>query len=136
VNEDQLAAFHDSLERCRASGRLMDRFYEILVASSPEVGEKFKNTDFRRQKRVVMESLYMLILVSQGQQEGRQHLEKVAVRHDRDHLDIEPELYDVWLESLLQAVRECDPRFSPAIETAWVAMLTPGIAILKAHHRA
>jgi hemoglobin-like flavoprotein len=136
LDEDQLAAFHDSLERCRAGGRLLDRFYELLVASSPEVADKFRDTDFRRQKRVVMESLYMLIFVSQGREEGRRHLEQVAVQHDREHLDIRPELYDLWLSCLLTAVRECDPRWSPSVELAWIAMLAPGIAMLKQMHAA
>jgi hemoglobin-like flavoprotein len=72
------------------------------------------------------------MLAAEGQPEGEAHLRRLAVVHDRRHRDIRPELYDQWLTCLLQAVRECDPRYGPQVEQAWRAMLAPGISVMKA----
>ena len=38
-------------------------------------------------------------------------------------MDIKPELYDLWLDRLLQAVAEFDPLFDMETETAWRRVL-------------
>ena len=52
----------------------------------------------------------------------------------RAELDIKPELYDLWLDRLVQAVREFDPKFDPEIETAWRRVLRPGIEFMKSRY--
>jgi len=132
VSDDELMQFNDSLERCRHDPSFVDHFYNLLMASSAEVAAKFGATDFRRQRRVLIASLYCLMLAAEGQPEGAAHLRRIATVHDRRHRDIAPDLYDQWLACLLQAVRDCDPKATPAVEAAWRNMLSPGIAIMKA----
>jgi hemoglobin-like flavoprotein len=132
VSDDELMRFNDSLERCRRSPHFIDHFYDLLMASSAEVAAKFSATDFRRQRRVLVASLYCLMLAAEGQPEGAAHLQRLATVHDRRHRDIRPDLYDQWLDCLLQAVRDCDPKATPTVEDAWRSMLSPGIAIMKA----
>jgi hemoglobin-like flavoprotein len=124
--------FNDSLERCQHSPDFVGHFYSLLMGSSEEVAAKFNATDFRRQKRVLMVSLYCLMLAAEGQPEGVAHLRRIAAVHDRGHRDIRPELYDLWLECLLRAVRDCDAKATPEVEQAWRAMLSPGIAVIRA----
>ena len=62
------------------------------------------------------------------------HLERLAQLHSRAELDIKPELYDLWLDRLLQAVREFDPLFDDDIDAAWRRLLQPGIDFLKARY--
>ena len=52
---------------------------------------------------------------------------------ERD-LDIKPELYDLWLDRLVQAVGEFDPMFDPEIEAAWRRLLQPGIEFMKSRY--
>jgi hemoglobin-like flavoprotein len=124
--------FNDSLERCRNHPGFVEHFYHLLMTSSEEVAAKFSGTDFRRQRRVLIASLYCLMLAAEGHPEGEAHVHRIAEIHDRHHRDIRPELYDQWLVCLLQAVRECDTEFAPAVEHAWRSILSPGIAIMKA----
>ena len=58
-------------------------------------------------------------------------LGRVADRHSRRQRDIPPELYEVWLDSLIRTVREMDPLFCEEIELAWRVVLAPGIAYMK-----
>jgi len=132
ASAEELNGFHASLERCRRAGGFIDHFYDLFVGSSPEVAAKFRDTDFHRQKRMLTASLYMLTIAAEGHPEGRVHLDRLAVLHDRRHHDIRPELYFRWLDCLLHAVRDCDPDCTPEVEAAWRAMLAPGIAIMTA----
>lgn len=126
--------FNDSLERCTASSEFLDRFYDLFLASSTEVAGKFRHTDFPRQKRMLKASLYMMILMADGKTEIRGDLQRIAKRHSRTGLDIRPELYTLWLDCLIQAVKECDPRFSPETETAWRRIMEQGIMFMQSYY--
>lgn len=125
---------NDSLERCSASDRFLMRFYELFLASAPEVAEKFKLTEMRKQSRLLKASLYFMMLAAEGRPEGSGHLDQIAERHGRKALDIRPGLYDLWLDSLIQAVREFDPRFTPEIEKAWRVMMKGGIDFMRSRY--
>lgn len=127
-----LGLFHDSLDRCNASPRFLERFYEMFLASSPEVAAKFAHTDFRKQRRALMAAFYEHIGAANGSPEALAHLQELAVRHSRRGLDVRPELHDLWLECLLKAVAEHDPKFDAKVENAWRTTLARGMAIMKA----
>jgi hemoglobin-like flavoprotein len=131
MKEKDLEIFNESLDQCMKDPRFLDRFYELFLASTPEVAEKFKNTDMLRQKRILKTSLYMLMLAAQGLDEGMQHLEQIAQRHSRDEIDIPPHLYDLWLNCLIQAVKEFDPAYNLDTERAWRVMMMHGIKVMK-----
>lgn len=46
-------------------------------------------------------------------------------------LDIHPELYDLWLECLIETVAEFDDGFRDEVELAWRLVLSPGIVYMK-----
>ena len=60
----------------------------------------------------------------------------LARRHGSKELDIGADLYDLWLDSLLEAVRVCDPACTPAVEQAWEKVMGIGIAYLTTRYRA
>jgi hemoglobin-like flavoprotein len=126
--------FRASLKRCLANTDFLHDFYELFMASSPEVRAKFKNTDFPRQARVLADSLYLMSVASEskGDAIAWKELDRLAVAHSRKGLDVRPELYESWLECLLKAASEYDPEFSPAMEGAWRRALGPGIEHLRA----
>jgi hemoglobin-like flavoprotein len=137
TRERNLALFNDSYERCIGSSRppgFLDRFYEIFLGSSEEVAAKFKNTDFHKQVQSLKSSLYYLMMASSGNPEATLHLKRIAELHSRRALDIRPELYDLWLECLLAAVREHDPKFNAETETAWRRVLAYGIDFMKSKY--
>jgi len=126
-----LEVFERSLLRCESRWDFLDRFYARFVASSPAVAAKFAHTDFVRQKRALRASLHHLLLAAQNEGGGPDaHLREIADRHGAGQLDIGAELYDLWLDSLLETVRECDPEFSPEVEKAWEAVMMVGIHYL------
>lgn len=122
-----LAAFKDSLERCQADPHFLSVFYQKFVISNPEVREKFSNTDMNQQKVMLHASLYMIMLATQGNEAASVYLDSVAKRHAKSELDIRPELYALWLETLIATVSEIDPDFNNKVETAWRDIMTFGI---------
>jgi hemoglobin-like flavoprotein len=132
-----IKTFEDSLRRCDTNPRFLDLFYERFLSSSPEVRAKFENTDFERQKRVLRASFYLILLASEDEVNGpARYLQHLAARHGARDLGIGTELYDLWLDSLLATVKQCDPEYSSAVESAWEAVMGIGIEymLLRYHH--
>ena len=125
--------FRASLKRCLDAPSFLKDFYDRFLASSEEIREKFRNTDFERQNRVLADSLYLMAVAVQGGPESIawRELKWIAKRH-RD-LGIGGAMYDVWLDCLLQAARAHDPQYSPSLESAWRETLVPGIEHMRAH---
>jgi len=128
--------FRASLGRCLATPSFLHSFYDRLIESSEEVREKFKNTEFARQTRILTDSLYIMAVAaeSKGDSVPWREMDRLAARHSRTELDIRPELYDAWLECLLMAVKQFDPEFTPEVEKAWREVLAPGIERLRSKY--
>jgi hemoglobin-like flavoprotein len=132
MEHTDIEIFNDSLARCLRGERFFQRFYELFLASSPEVHAKFEHTDFRKQRRMLQSSFYMLVeYVALGWPECQAYLERIAAAHGKYGRDIPPHLYDLWLDCLLRAVRECDEQYSQEVDGAWRFMMGAGITFLK-----
>jgi hypothetical protein len=83
VTPREIELFNDSLERCLSRPGFLDRFYELFLDSSDEVREKFRHTDFQKQKRMLKGSLYMIMAAAEEKPEGFVHLERIARMHNR-----------------------------------------------------
>ncbi len=135
MTEHEMEIFHGSLERCLGAEGFVDRFYTILKARSPEAAAKFAHTDMAVQHRKLSASLYMTMLLDERSPEGRVHFERMAQLHSRDALDIKPELYGQWVESLVEAAREFDEHFDEETERAWRNLLSPAVEYMKGRYQ-
>ena len=134
MDSERLEAYVGSLTRCLGMPAFLDRFYEIFLESSPEVAEKFKHTNFARQKVALGQSLYLMVMAAEGGEAAVAYLDRIAERHGRSDLDIRPELYDVWLDALVATARELDSDFDDETEAVWREMIRPGIEIMRARY--
>ena len=64
-------------------------------------------------------SLSMAILFPQDNVVATHAMDKVRDRHNKNNLDIKPEYYDYWLNSLITVVFTSDPGFTPELEQHW-----------------
>jgi hemoglobin-like flavoprotein len=133
---DETSSFLASLKRCLAQPNFLLDFYGIFMGSSDEVREKFANTNFERQTRVLAESLWTMAVAAQAPKESPAwgDLPRLAAFHSRQNLDIRPELYDSWLDCLIQAARRHDHLFSPELEQAWRKTLGVGIEYMRSKY--
>src|SRR5438046_10567772 len=127
MTEASIIAFNESFERCMASGRFFDVFYDHFLRSSPEIAAKFQGTDFNRQKRMLKLSLYMMVGAVALRSPDYSALRNLALRHARTSEDIPSHLYPIWLDSLIFAAKTCDPEFDATTEAMWRKLIQPGI---------
>jgi hemoglobin-like flavoprotein len=133
VDEKTLQTYNDSFEYCLSREAFLPRFYDRFMGSSAEVRELFRNTDFQRQNRILKKSLYVLTMASVGTDEAREELLRLGRSHGREGMNVPPYLYDLWLDCLIETVREFHTEWHPDIERSWREMLSPHIAVLKSH---
>jgi len=128
-NTDYSAILNDSLQRCLANERFISIFYELFLDTSDEIREKFKNSDFERQINMMQKSLNTIISVSESNWESDKFLSEMAKKHKQ--LDIKPEHYELWENSLLATVAQCDQQYNEEICEAWKHILHRGIEFMQ-----
>lgn len=121
-----------SFGRCCVREKFFDDFYDAFFKSSARAGEKFKDTDMARQKGLLRDAIAFMIMFFDGSSVATAKVDKLAASHSRARLNIEPDLYEFWLESLMVAVARHDPRFDAELDRAWRAVMGKGIAALVA----
>jgi len=126
--------FKHSLHKCEENEKFLTRFYEHFLTTSPRVAEKFADTDFERQKDALRLSLRMMAMASVESDAADLYLEYIAKRHNRHHWNIEPDLYELWLDALIDTVREFDDEFDAEVEQAWRSVLRYGIDYMSSHY--
>ena len=124
--EQVLASYH----RCEAAGGLFDSFYDIFFAKSPEIAPKFAKTDMEKQKQDVMASVLMALRLANGDPIAKGYILEIADSHSRHGHDIKPELYDLWLDALCEAVQRHDPHYTPELEDHWRRAMWPAIELM------
>jgi len=130
MNETDLALFLDSFERCMQNDRFIKVFYEIFIGSSEEIAAFFLETNFAKQRRILKSSLYEMVAVSARRSADTSALSALTQRHLE--LKIQSHHYELWMQSLISAVAECDPYFNPEIARVWCDAFQVGINYMKA----
>ena len=129
-----LDTFESSLARCNANPAFLPRFYEIFRASSPKVRDKFARTNFDRQNAALRASFDLVLEAARGGSQNRDRMLDIAERHSSRDLNIGAELYDLWLDSLLAAVKEYDPVHNSSVNDAWEQVMMAGIQVMLRHY--
>jgi hypothetical protein len=76
----------------------------------------------------------MILLASEDEQKGpERYLQYIAARHSASDLNVGSYLYDLWLDSLLQTVKECDSEYNAEVEEAWEDVMGIGIKYMLNH---
>lgn len=121
-----------SYGRCCASNGFFDSFYQYFLASSPEIREKFAHTNMPAQKQLLRQGILNLVMHARGMPDTK--LRALGCSHARGALDIRPELYDLWLQALLQSIGEHDGQCDANTRLAWHEVLNKGISVIKAQY--
>jgi hemoglobin-like flavoprotein len=127
---DAIRRTRESLGRCVACETFLQRFYELFMASSQEVAELFRKTDFERQKRVLRDSLYVM-LVAAGTSRGPAHDEVERLARIHRDMAVTPDMFTLWLDALIEAAREHDTHFTDELENDWRTSLSGPIELMK-----
>ncbi len=72
----------------------------------------------------------MMIRLGTGNANARRIIEKVGDTHCRQALDIRPEFYDLWLNSLCEAVQRHDSEYRSELAISWRECMQEGIQLI------
>ncbi|WP_317931314.1 globin [Halioxenophilus sp. WMMB6] len=126
--------FNDSVDKLMGHGcynvELIEDFYRIFLAKSDVVANLFAHTNMSAQKTMLHDSLETLIDFSRTK-EISPALEKLAQAHGKRGKNVPTYLFDVWLDSLMEALYLRDNSFTDKDELAWRLTLAPGITYVK-----
>ena len=128
VEEDVRASFG----RCEANGNFAETFYNNFLNSSPEIAPYFAATDFEKQRKVLRQSVYMMVTNDVADPGMRDMLGNLARIHSRAWRDIHPKLYELWLDNICKAASTLDPEWSKDLERKWRVRLRDGMQIIMA----
>lgn len=123
-----------SYKRCRVANGFFESFYKEFFRICPQAEPMFAETDFERQHRLLQHALGLLLNHPSQKKSDPPILERLAERHSRADLDIDPSLYDSWLEALVTTVGEFDPQYTAEIGDAWRKAVKPGMEYMKSKY--
>jgi len=127
VDKDVGKQVHESY--IRAGGRaFISVFYDHLMQSSEAIREKFEKVDMEIQTDNLARAIVMSFLfVDQNHQTALHTMDRVRESHNRHNLDIKPELYDVWLNCLIETVAKYDPQANEELLQQWHRVMSASI---------
>jgi len=131
---DLIQHVRESYDRCFANGDFPATFYDIFFTKSPEIPELFKDTDFVQQKRHFRAALLLLIKFQPEDETIRIALEKIGKSHSRAELDIRPDLYPLFLESVCEAIKKHDSEWTQELEDQWKECVIGGVELIISMH--
>lgn len=129
-----IAAARGSFARCCAAPDFFAGFYRTFFRACPEAEPLFAKTDFQRQHKLLQHAIGLLLAFPGQPLAEPTILRRVADRHSRRELNIDPSLYRPFVDSLIQTVREHDPRFDAGLEDAWRRTIAPGVAYMQSRY--
>lgn len=120
-----------SFEECSRHNTFFHNFYERFVKRDVRIAELFKNTDLENQARALKGSLAYMLMYAEGSRIAETKIEDLGTRHDRNHLNITVDLYDHWLEALVETIKSFNPHIDKTEEKQWRHVLQIGISKIK-----
>jgi len=122
-----------SYTRCLRAPAFFSTLYERLLSSDPSIPPMFARTEFPKQHKVLQHGLGLLLSYAKNPDDTL--LQRIAARHSAGGVDVPPDLYPAFVDSLLDAVRASDPQCDGSIEDAWREAVRPGIEFMIARYQ-
>lgn len=135
VDPAYYALVKDEFSRCVISPGFFDDFYREFTGKSPEIRTMFAHTEMKAQKEALRAGLMFLIMYAEGKSAfATTKLDKIGTTHRRTQLNVRPDLYPFWMQSLITTVSKHVPTFSPTSRAAWQAVLQHGVNRIVSHY--
>lgn len=120
----------ESFKRCEAAGDIGETSYGVFLRTSPQIAALFANTEFAKQRRHLRASVFLLVTRDIEDPKSREIVSHIGESHSRGNLDIHPELYDIWLQSLSETFKQMDPEWTEELDSRWRKQVQSGIDLI------
>jgi len=117
----------------RAGGKsFVLAFYEKLIEASEDIRKRFEHIDMEAQADTLAHAIVMSFLfVDKNHHGAARCLNNVRESHNKHNLNIAPELYDTWLECMIETVAICDPQANEELLADWHAVMSVAIEHIR-----
>jgi hemoglobin-like flavoprotein len=134
VDKATTALAKASYDRCCQAPDFLQAFYRNFLAACPEAVPRFARTNFEQQNRLLSHAIGLLLIFPNQPNKEPTLLSRLAERHSRRDLNVEPALYRPFVDALIDTVKQFDGKYSATIEAAWRETLAPGVEYMKSRH--
>lgn len=117
----------ESYSRCCVNPKFFDRFYENFLSSHPTIAPMFAKTEMTKQKQLLRQGISMMFMHLGGNSVGTTGIDRIGESHSKKKMNIDPNMYDFWINSLVKTVKECDEKMTTALEADWKKTLRSGV---------
>lgn len=131
MNSDSAALAKASYQRAQQSPDFFHRFYQTFFANCPAAQPMFAKTDFPRQHQLLQHAIGLLLSYHGHHQNEPNLLTRVALRHGKEQLAVDPAHYQPFIDALVETVGRFDPEFTEATEDAWRNATADGVEYMK-----
>ena len=131
MSGNSVAIAKASYLRCQQAPHFFEAFYRRFFEVCPTARPMFANTDFTRQHKLLQHAIGLLLSYNHQPPGEPNLLTRVADRHGRNDLKVNPAHYKDFLDSLIRTAREIDPEFTDETEAAWREASTAAIEYMK-----
>ena len=134
MSTEAMQAAKASYERCCDQPEFFHSFYQNFFEACPDAKPMFARTDFDRQARVLRHAINLLLIFPNQPPAEPTLLSRLAERHSRRDLNVNPEWYPLFLSSLVHTVAAYDPEFSQDLNRAWHTALSQGMEYMRSRY--
>lgn len=130
VNDDNPSALSSvtaSARRCLAAPAFHGVFFDDLARRAPGAVALFAGADERILRNFLRNAITLLLMDAAGSPNAADRLDYVRTHHGPDALNVRPEWFAHWVESLMHSVRGVDPEYSAALEASWRRVIAAGV---------
>ena len=120
-----------SFNRCAESADFFQAFYRNLFKVLPAAEPLFAKTDLVRQGKLLEHAIKILHLFPLQPPGEPTLLTRLAKKHGKDELAIDPSWYPIFFDTLIVTASQFDPDFSSEVERAWRETLRPGFDYMR-----
>src|SRR6185503_556362 len=134
VKRSEAGVAQASYERCSEAPGFFETFYRKFLEACPEAAPMFADTDFDRQNRLLRHAIGLLLAFPNQPRSEPTVLARLAERHSRRDINVHPQHYRSFIDTLIATVREFDADFDPKTEAAWRATVALGVEYMQSRY--
>lgn len=129
---DSSQVFNDSYARLLISfDKFFIKFYQNFIKTSDDIEKLFRGVSQEKRQKMMESSFIMLTnMGSVSHSLTNPEFLEIIEKHKRMP-GINPAMCDLWVESLLQTVKEYDPYYNATVEKAWRLYVAPGVEQIR-----
>ncbi len=128
--EEIFLTVKESYMRCLGEGDFVGHFYELFLNADPEIEEMFKQTNFDIQRLLLRKAIMAILMYYGGDRAGRHKMAHLQETHNPRHMNIKPQHYEKFMESLQQTVRNLDTEYDQQVDEAWAEVISFAIKMM------